>query len=55
MWVYTVFIQGISTTLTGQLSNFHVFKKVHTVLESEFYIFFSSKLTRMKMLSLKFR
>ena len=36
MWVYAVFIQVISATIIGQLPTFNVFKKVRTVLESEF-------------------
>jgi len=55
MQVYTVFIQGISTSLTGQLPTFHVFKKNTHCAGVRILSILPSRLTRMKMLSLKFR
>jgi len=34
--LYTVLIQGISTVVTDQMPNFHVFRKIGFVLGSEF-------------------
>jgi len=53
IYLFTVLIQGIS--ITDQMPTFHVFRKVHTMLASEFSTVYhvASKVLRMKRDNLK--